>query len=79
MLGKLVRFFVGLATVVAGLYAVAAYHFPNDRKAEGENFTQASPAQVRPPTSGGGQTINQTSSGTNSSNIIGNGNVINGR
>jgi hypothetical protein len=70
-----------IATIVAGGYAVIAYHFPSDQKAADGRLNE-----TRPTVSGTGLSINpsvqikQESRGNNSPNIIGSGNVnIGGR
>jgi hypothetical protein len=80
MFGRFLTILVALATVVAGVYAVIAYHFPNDRKAEDGAVNQTRPVVTsRDPTRPGVQIINQESRASNSPNIIGDRNVVNSR
>lgn len=78
MLARILAILGALATVVAGVYAVLAYHFPIERKTEDNSLYQAKAAVSNAPRKLDYQ-INQQTWKDDSPNIIGSGNVVNSR
>jgi hypothetical protein len=67
----------GVATVVAGVFAVIAYFFPPTPKTDNALINDSKPASNSGSNVRTGTQIKQESRGNNSPNIIGDRNVIN--
>jgi hypothetical protein len=78
MFARATAVLVALATILAGVYAVITYHFPNERR---DTQTVSSQPQLdrdaRKSLEPNAQVIRQNSSESHSPNIIGSGNVVN--